>query len=359
MTSEVHMLRSCVTHRGRRVAVSSVSRRTPSRSMSNLAPDPVFVLRGAKSPVTSLAFLHASEAGKLRKIAAGTQDGHIMIWDLKTKCVIKEWSSNSSSSVLWLQSPSEEELWAHVRYDSVAVWDISLSVPQVKVQYPVSEYLGFSQSHLVSLDNCTSLLAIPGPNQEGVSVWNVNTKTKISCLMPLDARSRGSLMQVRWVKVGTSVSLLVAYESGHLSLWNWNTSSVVTEAQVTDNPICLTFDDKSQIGIIGTASEKVFIFSISSELTIAIIKEFCITNAGLSSCVIRPDGKLFVTGGWDSCIRIFSRQKYKPLAVLKYHKKTVECVAYSASEVEFFGPGFLLAAGSSDKSISLWNIFNV
>lgn len=51
--------------------------------MSSPAPDPVFVLRGARSSVMSVTFLHPPEGGTLQKIAAGTQDGHILIWDLK------------------------------------------------------------------------------------------------------------------------------------------------------------------------------------------------------------------------------------------------------------------------------------
>ncbi|XP_071550755.1 guanine nucleotide-binding protein subunit beta-like protein 1 isoform X1 [Panulirus ornatus] len=324
--------------------------------MSSPAPDPVFVLRGARSPVMSVAFLHPPEGENLQKIAAGTQDGHILIWDLKTKCVVKEWLGNSCSSILWLHSHSPEELWTHGRHDRIKLWDISASSPKVKVQYPISDYLGFSQSHLTNVDN-TKLLAIPGPNQEGVTIWDIDMKFKVCSLLPSDPTSCGSLMQVRWVKIETNVGLIVVYESGHISLWGWSNRKIISEAQVSENPICLTFDDKTQTGIIGTASEKVFLFHISNEFMVSVTKELHITNAGLSSCIIRPDGKLLVTGGWDSRIRIFSNQKHKPLAVLHYHKKTVESLAYSTSNVECFGSRFLLAAGSSDKSISLWNLF--
>lgn len=280
-----------------------------------------------------------------------------VIFFQQTKCVIKEWLGNCSSSILWLHSQSPEELWTHGRHDRIKLWDISASSPEVKVEYPITDYLGFSQSHLTTLDNNTKLLAIPGPNQLGVSIWNIETKHKICSLLPSDPTSRGSLMQVRWIKVKTNVSLTVVYESGHICLWDWNNKKIISEAKVSENPICLTYDDKSETGIIGTASEKVFIFHCNSEFMISIVKEICITNAGLSSCIIRPDGKLLVTSGWDSRIRIFSNRKCKPLAVLQYHKKTVECLAYSTSDVECFGSRFLLAAGSSDKSISLWNIF--
>ena len=56
--------------------------------MSGAHPDPVFVLRGAESPVTAVTFLHAAEGQKDNHIAAGTQDGKVFIWNLKV-CFIQ------------------------------------------------------------------------------------------------------------------------------------------------------------------------------------------------------------------------------------------------------------------------------
>lgn len=46
-------------------------------------PDPVFVLRGASAPVMSVTFLENEDTGKIQRIAAGTQEGQVLIWDLK------------------------------------------------------------------------------------------------------------------------------------------------------------------------------------------------------------------------------------------------------------------------------------
>lgn len=51
--------------------------------MGGSAPDPMFVLRGAESPVTALAFLCPKEGQKDNHIAAGTQDGKIFVWNIK------------------------------------------------------------------------------------------------------------------------------------------------------------------------------------------------------------------------------------------------------------------------------------
>lgn len=276
----------------------------------------------------------------------------------QSKCLIQEWSAGGSSSIQWLHSETPQQLWTQVRQEGVKVWDMTASPPVVTAEFSLGGYLGFGQSDSVSIDDHTRLLAIPGPGQEGVSVWDVDKENKLCSLLPADPKSRGSLMQARWVNVAGQPSLVAVYESGHLSLWDWKASVISEECQVGENPICFTYHSIKKLGILGTASEKVYIVTISDDGTFSIIQEITITNPGLSCCVMRPDGKLYVTGGWDSRIRIFSSKKNKPIAVLQYHKKTVECLAYSVGDVEHLSNGCLLAAGSSDKSISLWNIFN-
>lgn len=70
---------------------------------------------------------------------------------------------------------------------------------------------------------------------------------------------------------------------------------------------------------------------------------------------LRHDKKILATAGWDHRVRLFGWKKLKPLAVLDYHAASVHCVAFSdhrqASER-------LLAAGSKDRRISIWSIYN-
>lgn len=57
----------------------------PFTDMGGPAPDPVFVLRGAESPVTAVTFLNvdAKQGQRDKYIAAGTQEGKILLWNLK------------------------------------------------------------------------------------------------------------------------------------------------------------------------------------------------------------------------------------------------------------------------------------
>ena len=44
---------------------------------------------------------------------------------------------------------------------------------------------------------------------------------------------------------------------------------------------------------------------------------------------MRSDGRIFVTGGWDSRIRIYSTKTLKEVAVLKWHKEGVYAVDFA------------------------------
>lgn len=114
-------------------------------------------------------------------------------------------------------------------------------------------------------------------------------------------------------------------------------------------------------------------------------------HAGQQSLSVRSDGRLLVTGGWDSRVRIYSAKTLKEVAVLKWHKEGVYAVAFGkilepedlehivqenyseeASEVVGRETGLSklqrqreekmqirhwVAAGAKDGKVSLWEVF--
>ena len=279
-----------------------------------------------------------------------------MIIILQTKGVAHQWTSHEKTSVLWSKSRLNE-VWTEGRNDSVKLWDIGDGSPVVKATFPLVNYLGFSSCDFISLDNGDSFLAIPGPNQECVTIFDVKTNCKICLIKHFDISKEGSVMQVKWINLSDELFILVLYESGCLTLWNWSNNSIINQIKLTENPMCVDFNEVTLQGICGTASESHFIFTVTKN-GIVLENNFDIINPGLSTCSSRPDGKIFATGGWDSRIRLFRWKKCKPLAVLTYHKQTVQCLSFSNTDVEHFPSGYILAAGSMDHNISLWNIYN-
>jgi WD40 repeat protein len=52
-------------------------------------------------------------------------------------------------------------------------------------------------------------------------------------------------------------------------------------------------------------------------------------HAGLQSVVLRSDGRVFATAGWDGRVRVYSSKTMREVAVLKWHKESVYAVGFA------------------------------
>uniref|UniRef100_T1JIV4 Anaphase-promoting complex subunit 4-like WD40 domain-containing protein n=1 Tax=Strigamia maritima TaxID=126957 RepID=T1JIV4_STRMM len=117
--------------------------------------------------------------------------------------------------------------------------------------------------------------------------------------------------------------------------------------------MCLDLDGQGQKGVSGSPDDQLCVWNLNLEEFKCTRKQ--ITNPGVASVRIRQDGRVLGVGGWDSRIRIFSWKSLKPLAVLDFHTKTIQCIEFSKGAVGDYG--ILMAAGSNDEKISLWNLY--
>lgn len=96
--------------------------------------------------------------------------------------------------------------------------------------------------------------------------------------------------------------------------------------------------------------------SFRNKETAKPVKYLKITNKGINSIAGRPDGKLVASGGSDGRVRLFSLKSLKALAVLAFHKQTIETIKFSAYLTEH--KGHLLAAAGQDKLVTVWSVYN-
>ena len=164
-------------------------------------------------------------------------------------------------------------------------------------------------------------------------------------------RGYGMCMNTKVINTKTGLqNLLCGYEDGSLVLWDLKLNKVRSRHKLHDDAVmCFDYCESTQKGISGSVDDKLQIWKIEEAGNICPVKQVTVTNKGINCIKIRGDSKLFMTGGWDSRIRLFGMKKCNPLAVLCFHTASVQTVTFSKDKT--------IAAGSKDSLISIWSIY--
>lgn len=87
-----------------------------------------------------------------------------------------------------------------------------------------------------------------------------------------------------------------------------------------------------------------------------IRKRLELPNEGVSELSIRADLRLFAVAGWDRRVRIYSSKTHKLVALLRLHGGSVYSVDFAPPDSQDASVG-LIATGSKDSRIALWQLF--
>lgn len=207
---------------------------------------------------------------------------------------------------------------------------------------------------------CRSLLfnnkLIVAQEKSCVDVLDIKTFEKIQTFKTsLD--KVGHVMCIQCVELSGKHYILAGYESGDIVLWDFFTGKTCSRIKLRECITSITFDKNTSRGICGNASNVIQIFTINKDFSITLKCEISITNDGCSVVKIRPDRKIFVCGGWDGRLRLFSWKSLRPLVVLTEHRGTLTDVTFSPGIVKQWNSN-IMAACASDGMISLWNLYN-
>lgn len=240
------------------------------------------------------------------------------------------------------------------------------------------------------------LIAVPGVQDGLINITALPSTTRYATIPPPKDTSTGMLMAVSLLHQPNNTSstttspLLVAagYESGHVALWHRKHNPTTTEE--TWQTLYLSKPHSQPVLSLYIAPVLGCFFSSSADAIIARhpldgnseTKTMQTKHAGQQSLVVRGDGKICATAGWDGRVRVYATAKgMRELAVLKWHKEG--CYAVDFAEI-LDGGGktdgddegepartltvsqqrlarskatHWLAAGSKDGRVSLWDIY--
>lgn len=362
-------------------------------------PDPLFVLHGHKHSVSSVCFMQIDDEDYL---LSGSNEGELILWSLRNwriekRITIENLDMTDRITALISWSKAGNFL---CQFKCGAIYCFALD--EKKEIFCINKRIMGSHSatfckcdlYFDAEDNIRpSLIAKPaetgGKLHPLIDVIEYVSEEKL-CQVGSSLRDQqkyGVPMMLQFSKVTESNDvrfIFVAYENGSLILFA--IKKVFTEFENKskgENPICATnfvdqplselkcfdaepitcfsFDKTTSTGLCGSINKSICVWTLNFDETnlqahLTTKKLVAITNAGLNACSIRCDAKIFATAGYDSRIRLFSLKTLKPLAVLAVHEESIESVTFSLKLIKEVG--FLLAAASKDKSISIWSPYN-
>ncbi|KAJ1448986.1 WD40-repeat-containing domain protein [Pelagophyceae sp. CCMP2097] len=213
------------------------------------------------------------------------------------------------------------------------------------------------------------LVLAPSEPPECMTLWDTRSATQAHNLSPTEADRKNygvALSAKLWLPARGMTApplALVGYESGDVLVWDLRRMRPrlysKTPPKLFSSPLMGIdiSDDGSTLfaGAVESAARVSRLTRGTAAPYDALLRTSCSgehAKDGIGDLVVRPDGKLIATAGWDKRVRLFSAQppKFKALVVLKYHDDSINALDFSPDST-------LLASGSKDTKIAVWKLF--
>ncbi|XP_043220457.1 guanine nucleotide-binding protein subunit beta-like protein 1 isoform X2 [Amphibalanus amphitrite] len=308
-------------------------------------PPPLHYFKSDGALVTALNFLVFHDEAYL---AQGSQDGNLTVWDLKS-CE-RRWSVAAHSSACRAVEQLES---GHVvtqgRNDAIRLWDVDSQQPVASLPFI---HHGFCRMAVVG-----GRLACPSEPASEVALLDPRSGAEAGRLAA--PAELGTVMALAPLPGAAGARLLAVYESGGLLLWDpAQPCRPADRLQVTtETPMCVDAATDGR-GLVGTSGTAVPSFSVGADGRLQAGPPAAITNPGVASVRLRPDGRLAALGCWDGRLRLVSGRRLRLLAALEHHTATVECVQFAPRPVRLWKARALLASGSADGTAALWKVYD-
>ncbi|KAF7286571.1 hypothetical protein GWI33_004611 [Rhynchophorus ferrugineus] len=298
-----------------------------SAGIGILPPDPLFCFKEYMGHVHSICFPRRNPDYSDLLLAA-TEKGDVFFWDLE--CNRLQLKLNMGESIQAIHS-IEYDIITQEKSGLVKLWSIENN-SGYKIQKTFNCYGGFCKSILIN-----NQLILPQEKEDS---------------------QLGSVMCLESFEIRGTKYLLIGYESGDIFLLDFNTMKQCCKLKIREFITSITFDPITFRGVVSNSSNALQVFGLDPRiLNLSLKAELALPNEGCQIVKFRNDNKIFVAGGWDGRLRVYSGKTYRTLVVLTEHKKQISDVQFSPSVVRYWDSK-IFAVGGADGTISLWNVYH-
>ncbi|KAF2152574.1 WD domain-containing protein [Myriangium duriaei CBS 260.36] len=309
---------------------------------------PKYTLRGHSAPIHALSFVRDNT-----RLLTGDAEGWVAMWDTATKRPSAVWRAHTAT-VLGLGAWDSDKIITHGRDSKLLVWTVaSADEHRLSKDLPVEggqterlnpwllhsldvntlNFCSFAQCVDTTTDQQTHqnlLLATPGAADGSIVIYSLPKETIVSRISADTREKTGMLMTLSLTRKPQGLLVVAGFETGLTVAWQQGSNeggwAEIYKGKSHAQPV-LSLAMIPDIGVF---------FSSGADSVIArhhidgseprIVQTM---HAGQQGLVIRSDGRILATAGWDGRARIYSTKTLQELAVLKWHKEGCYAVAFA------------------------------
>ena len=331
----------------------------------------IAVLGNISNPKLSVAF---SPDGRI--LAAGCENGTVMLWDTESWSVIRMLEGHSSSVSSVAFSPDGRTLASGSGDNTIKLWDVDSGTEKRTIE----GYSSLVYSVAFSPDGRT---LASGSNDNTIKLWDVDSGTEkrtleghssfvFSVAFSPDGRTLASGSNDNTIKLwdvdsGTEKRTIEGHSSSvnsvafspdgrtlasgsydnTIKLWDVDSG---TEKRTIEGHSSLVYsvafspDDRTLAS--GSADGTIKLWDVDSGTEKRTIESH---SKGVNSVAFSPDGRTLASGSYDSTIKLWDVDSGTEKRTLDGHSSPVLSVAFSPD-------GRTLASGSDDGTVRLWQM---
>ena len=289
------------------------------------------ILTGHTSGVQSVAFSNDGTT-----LASGSNDKTIRLWNLQTRECLLVLSGHTNNIIFVTFHPNRQTLITASRDDTVRLWDIQTGTCLQRFNIQINWELAIALSH-------DGQILVTGSNGNAVKFWDISTGVCIKTLSDYHS----FVWSVAFSKDGKTV--VTGSEDNTVKIWDTQTGE------------CLQTwtEHHHRVWLVDLHPNNQTLLSISEDQTIKlwdILSRRCLkTLKGYSNLILSlafsPDSQILASSSQDHKIRLWDINTGKCPSILEGHDNLISSVAFAPQHIQ----DCLLASGSDDNTIKLWN----
>lgn len=288
----------------------------------------VFVQLGHRSAISAV-----SVSSNGNKVASGSLDGFIKLWDADSGREIKTLEGHQGSVQGLAFSPDGKQIASIGRDRTLRLWNSSTGVSQsvVSAHENIALAIAFSND---------GKKIITGSFDKAVKVWDASSARSIYAI---ELQSS----PVRSIAINKEDNLLaIGAEDGVVKIYNFPSGTLAaTLPGHTNGVLGLAFSPTNKV--LATAGQD-GIIKLWNAVTFKEINKISAHNGPANSVNFSFDGKWVASAGQDGLVKLWNANNGNLVTVLSGHTGDVQSVAFAAASPT-------LVSGGIDKSIRIWN----